>query len=296
MSAPEDERFEPWAWVAFALLAAIVCLFLYLGMRPGANAIRAYLFGPPLLGLAAALVFAFAFALAILRRPMLSRRRVFPFAALMGVVWLASFPFPYPSSHEGHPSAVAFRLPVDGTWRVRWGGDRRETNVLVLSPSRRFGLDLVGPGDREVLGDVVFAPAPGTVVAVQNDRPDGGLAAGAEPDPFGNHVVLEVAEGEYLVLGSLQEGSVEVAVGQAVDAGQPIARVGYSAASGVTPEPHLMVHLQDAAEPGRGEGIPMRFHDFSADGTPIPAGVPRGGGDSGQLVQNAASWAAAAGG
>lgn len=287
MSERSQERFEPWAWVAFALLAACAGLLVFLGLRPGASAVRLYLFGPPLLGLAAALVFAGAVVWSSMRRPVLSRRRVWPFGALMVVVWFASFPLPYPSSHERNPSTVPFRLPVEGDWRVRWGGDRRETNVLVLSPARRFGFDLVAAGDTEALGAPVLAPAAGRVVAVRDGLSDGAWLAGGESDPFGNRVVIEVAEGEFLVLASLQEGSVAVAPGDEVEAGERLARVGHSAASGATPEPHLMVHLQDTADPGWGEGIPMRFRNYFADGVAIDSGVPRGGGRAGQRVRNA---------
>lgn len=281
----ERERLEPWAWPAFGVGLATLSSYLVLGSRPG-GALGPWLYrqGSALLFLAAGGLLAGALVWAVTHRPVLGRRRLVPFAVLALSVAAISHPLPYPSSHEGHPPPVAFRLPFDGAWRVLWGGERRADNPLVLSPARRFGYELVplDPAD----GERVLAPAAGTVVAAVGDLPDE-----AGPEPFGNHVVLEVAPATFLVLGNLRRESLAVRPGERVEAGALVGALGDSAAGSWRATPQLMVHLQDEPEPGRGEGIPLRFGDYEAAGRRVEVGVPTGGldaeGPRGQVVRPA---------
>jgi len=245
--SPEEGRrrsFEPWAWCAFALAGAALGLSVYLGLRPGGRGpVLAFTWGPLALGAAAALLLIGALAWALVRRPVLQRRRATPLAILAATLWFCSFPIAYPSSHEGHPSRVRFRLPFEGEWRVRWGGEERADNVLVLNPSRCFGFVFDGaPPDASVV-----APCPGRVRAV-------------------SPLVLEVAPREYLVLEGL--GTLDVAEGARVEPGDRL---------GALARAELTVHLEDAPRPGTGEGIPLLFRGFRADGRAVERGVPRRG-------------------
>jgi hypothetical protein len=285
------------AWVLLAYLAggATAALFLYLGVRPGGpGPLWAYTTGRTALFLVAAALLLFGLGWSLLRRPVLQRGRLGAFGALAAAVWVTAYPLAYPSSHEGHPSAVRFRLPFDGAWTVRWGGSRGEENALVLQPDRRFGFDFVvcdadgqsddGQGSL-CRGRAVLAPAAGRVEAVHDGEPDapfGGFPEGAEP--YGNHVVLEVAAGEHLFLTGLERGSLRVAAGERIEAGAPIGRVGFSARSAVTPEAHLGLHLQDSPEPRRGECIPLVFRDYRTPAGVVESGVPRGGFRGGRHV------------
>jgi murein DD-endopeptidase MepM/ murein hydrolase activator NlpD len=293
--APAARRVHPeiWAWIAFALLAALIAIYLYLAVRPGGiGPVIAYAYGPDLLGLAALATGFVGLVWSALHRPFLRRRRLPAFVCLALVIGAQSLRLPYPSSHEGRPSRTCFRLPVAGEWTVFWGGESREANRLAgLFPDRRWGLDLVvtrdgrshdGDGyelqDYYAYGQDVLAPADGTVVRVQagmRDTQPGMFERGTEP--FGNHVVIEVGAGEHVFLCHLQPGSIAVAAGQHVARGQRIARVGNSGYSAVTPEPHLAIHLQDTPVAHRGEAIPWRFCDYSADGVLVPSGLPLGG-------------------
>lgn len=282
--AHERRGFEPWAWLAFAIGLATLALFVALGTRPGAPlAVWLYGSGTLWLFLCAALVLVGALFWSVTHRPVLARRRAAPFAALGLTLLAASLPFPYPSSHAARWSSVAFRLPFDGAWRVRWGGERRTENALVYWPARRYGFDFVR-ADGPTLGATVRAPCAGRIVASVGDLADGA----PERTPFGNHVVIEASAGEYLVLANLLQGSLRATVGDRVEAGAALAQVGDSAGASRPADPALLVHLQDAPEPGRGEGIPMRFHSYEADGRALEAGVPTGGmgpaGPRGQVV------------
>jgi hypothetical protein len=229
-----------------------------------------------------------------LRRPFVQPGRVVALLALSGSVAVATLPFPYPTSHT-QPSRVEFRLPVEGDWIVRWGGEHPRENVLVILPARCRGFDLervedgrtrrpessaAGPAlaDWYAFDQPVLAPAAGEVVRVhgsERDRLPGTPWTGTEP--AGNHVVVRVAPGEYLFLANLREGSVAVSVGDRVAQGSPIARVGNSGASRVSPNPHLAIHLQDTPDPGLGEGIPMRFSDYRTGARAVERGLPTGG-------------------
>ena len=58
----------------------------------------------------------------------------------------------------------------------------------------------------------------------------------------GNHLVIEIADGRYVLLAHLMEGSVVVTERETVYAGQLIAKCGNS---GNTSEPHLHIQIQN---------------------------------------------------
>ncbi len=120
--------------------------------------------------------------------------------------------------------------------------------------------------EEDSLGAAVLAPGAGSVVAAVTDvsdntfGPDGVEFAAPPPDPaaaiFGNHVVIDHGNAEFSVIGHLQHGSVELGVGDEVEAKQPIARLGLS---GNTDFPHIHYQLQDGADARTAEGLPFRF-------------------------------------
>lgn len=297
---PQRRSLEFWSWPAFAVAATYFGSLGYLYTRPGGRGpILVYTAWRPLLELLALVVLAFAAVWCGLNRPFLQRRRLWPFLALVAVIGFAQVRFPYPSSHEGHESAVCFRLPFaiggEGEWTVFWGGETKDENRLAeFSADRRWGIDLVivdqgkshranglAPKDYLVYGREVLAPADGTVARVQSgvteSRP--GVYDSRVPE-LGNFVVLKVAEGEFLFVSHLLDGSIPVHEGEVVHAGDLLGKVGNSGYSTATPEPHLALHLQDTVEAGEGEPIPWRFCDYVADGTRIDRGLPRGGVDA----------------
>jgi hypothetical protein len=240
------ERFEPWAWLAFGLLGATLLLFGLMGSRPGGElAVLAYRWGPFAVGGISAAAMFLALAWSLRRRPVLQRGRAWPLTALAVSLWLCSLPIPYPSSHEGKPSPIRFRLPFEGEVRVLWGGEGRGTNGLVYDPSGRFGTCFELEGSQAVL-----APAPGRIVAREAGR-------------FGGRLVLEVAPEAFLVLDGLAAGD-GLEPGASVQAGQPLGQA----------SSRLCVFLMDGPGYGRAEGIPMRFWGYVADGRPVEAGVP----------------------
>ena len=73
----------------------------------------------------------------------------------------------------------------------------------------------------------------------------------------GNHVLIRHRGGELSLYAHLEKGSVAVKPGEAVEAGQPIGRVGSSGSSWV---PHLHFHvMRDGIE---GPGVPVVFDNL----------------------------------
>ncbi|MDZ7674689.1 MAG: M23 family metallopeptidase [Acidimicrobiales bacterium] len=118
-------------------------------------------------------------------------------------------------------------------------------------------------------GEPVLAVADGTVVDVADaldDQPPGTL-----PDPAditletvdGNHVVLEIGEDVYAFYAHLSPGSVAVAEGDRVSAGDEIGELGNS---GNTSAPHLHLHLMTTPDPLASDSIPYVFESFSLRG------------------------------
>jgi len=175
-------------------------------------------------------------------------------------------------------SSVEYRVPFEGVWYVGWGGRTELQNYHVVAGPQRHALDLLvwkdgathtGDGtineDYWAYGQVVVAPADGVVATVVDGLPDQTPQVGRDPaNAAGNHVVIEVAEGEYVLIAHMQPGSIRVAEGDTVTSGDVIGLVGNS---GNTSEPHIHVHLQDQPtfDPGA-TGLPLEFSSFLANG------------------------------
>lgn len=296
-SVPAGNRpLERWLYVLAALWLVQATLWAIPQFRPGKLGVFCWMFGLDvfLWGVLSLLLLLWAIITSAWRRPFWSRRRAF---GLVGAIALGLSPLAfrtYPSSHDGKPSQVRFRVPLDGPVTVGWGGPSPSVNYHVVAPSQRWAYDLVmtkagkthqGAGtkceDYFCYGHDVLAPADGVVHALVDGNPDmpiGVLGGGRSPD--GNHVVLRVAPGEYLFLCHMQPGSIKVKVGENVVAGQPVGRVGNS---GNTSEPHLHVHLQDSDNLLIGEGIPLYFHHYRTAGRLVERGIPLGGVVNGRL-------------
>jgi Peptidase family M23 len=160
-----------------------------------------------------------------------------------------------------------------GTFLVAQGGSTKSVNYHGIHPSQRYAIDFLGlgPWKRRARGlyprtlarywifdAQVVSPCDGLVVAAVSDQPDFEVPDRDPRHPAGNHVAIET-EGATVFLAHLRRGSVLVAVGEAVTAGQPIGRVGNS---GNTSEPHLHIHAEKGPFGGRistRPGLPMSF-------------------------------------
>jgi murein DD-endopeptidase MepM/ murein hydrolase activator NlpD len=191
---------------------------------------------------------------------------------------------PSPSRNLDYQTRARLRLPFDGAWYVFWGGRTVDQNQHAVVRDQRFAYDfLVVDAGRTHSGDgskvedfycwnrPVRAPAAASVVTVVDGLPDNAPGRMDPAHAAGNHVTLDLGDGEFAILAHLRNGSVGVRPGQRIEAGAEIGRCGNS---GNTSEPHLHFHLQDRAEFGTGDGLPAFFNDYSADGKTVARGEP----------------------
>lgn len=278
---------ERWVRAAGLVATAYAALLAVLHARPGLGAVVLWWIGPPLVGLAVG-----GILLAALRSAWKSRQRptppqLFGFAALVAIITALVTFRTYPSSYDAQPSAVPFRLPLDGPLTVAWGGGTIAVNYHAQIPDQRWAYDLLvtengrsfrGDGTRLkdylAYGQPVLAPADGVTVEVRDGEPDGEIGHRQIRRATGNHVILQVAPREFLFVAHLQRGSIRVRPGERVRAGQTIGRVGNS---GNSTEPHVHLHLQDTPTPNLGEGIPFYFRNYRVNGRQLDRGMPSGG-------------------
>ncbi|MCA9879378.1 MAG: M23 family metallopeptidase, partial [Thermomicrobiales bacterium] len=158
-------------------------------------------------------------------------------------------------------------FPINGSLHAgqRFGIDF----IRIDDAGRLFTGDPAGPANWPAYGAPVLAVADGVVTSTLDGLPD--QFPGVMPDQSamslaeieGNHVVLDHGNGFFTFYGHLAPGSVQVQVGDAVTAGQEIARVGDSGGSQV---PHLHFHVVDTANPSAGNGFPFVFDHFDLAG------------------------------
>ncbi len=141
-------------------------------------------------------------------------------------------------------------LPKPHRYPLPWsGGPFRQSQgangqYSHFTPKGRYAVDIAMPE-----GTPIRAAREGVVVSTYNDQ------AGAKPEPGGNHVRILHDDGTMGVYLHLQQGSVQVASGQRVRAGTPIARSGNT---GRSSGPHL--HFVVQRNVGLAvESIPFRF-------------------------------------
>lgn len=154
--------------------------------------------------------------------------------------------------------AQELRLPFAGRWFVFQGGDTPNVNHHFAVPAQWYGIDFVkvgGPSGRELAttpaptkledfyswNEAVLAPVAGEVVEAVDAWPDNPLGTHDREHPAGNHVVIRTAEDRFVFLAHFRRGSVRVAKGDRVSAGQPLGRCGNS---GNSDAPHIHLHVQ----------------------------------------------------
>ena len=174
--------------------------------------------------------------------------------------------------------ADVYRLPFEGRWFVAQGGDTLNVNQHMRVRAQWYGIDFAkvgGPSERALntgdgskpedffsWGQTVVAPVGGTVVEVENALPDNPLGVRDTARVLGNHVVIKTADGDHVFLAHLQKGSVLVAAGAAVKAGDPLGKCGNS---GNSDFPHVHMHVQNTADLATGQGKNVRFTGINVE-------------------------------
>lgn len=155
------------------------------------------------------------------------------------------------------PSLPVVFLPVLGRWTVTQGPDGPATHQGPWSQAwdfevadgegRRYRNEGRDPADYFAFGLPAVAPGEGRVVRVVDGLPDNPVGEVDTKNNWGNLVILWHSGDVYSALCHLKKGSVAVAEGAQVSAGQVVGKVGNS---GRSPVPHLHFQLQSGAEAG----------------------------------------------
>lgn len=161
---------------------------------------------------------------------------------------------------------VRAALPIDGRLHLaqRYAIDWERIN----DDDRLVTGDLSDPASYVIYGDDVLAVADGEVVAAVDrfeDQVPGALPQGlAFDEADGNHVILRIADGIYVLYAHLRQGSVTVVAGDRVHRGQVIGAVGNT---GNTSAPHLHLHVMDGPSALSSDGLPYVFERFALTAT-----------------------------
>jgi hypothetical protein len=187
-----------------------------------------------------------------------------------------------PVSH--HQSKTDLHFPLRGSWWAIEGSDWSDRHKQEVF-SQTYAVDFVklGANNRFFYGqgatledyyswrEPVYATAGGKIAYVAYDMPD--MTPGQAPNPLmfhgdpgrmlGNAVAVSHGNGEFSYYAHLQQGSVQVAVGEMVKRGTLLGRVGNS---GISPGPHLHFHLMEGPNLFIDQGLPLKFSHFWANG------------------------------
>jgi len=158
---------------------------------------------------------------------------------------------------------------------------RRTINFLdeKFWTSQKYGVDFIGldAGNRYRIGrqdanidyygynDIVYSTTAGEIVSIIDTLPDNVPPKVPEIIPSalyragGNQVVVKASAGVYVFYGHLVRASSNLKVGDRVEIGQPIGRLGNS---GNSDAPQLHLQVMDGADPLRSNGIPWVFNRY----------------------------------
>lgn len=180
---------------------------------------------------------------------------------------------------EAYLPVSRYHLPSKGTWYVLHGGRARATNYHHGSTHQRWAYDLIVKRDgrqRErgsdrhrnesyhAHGQDLLAPAAGTITHVvdgipENRPPERGRAGG-------NGLIIDHGFGEYSAMWHAIPGSLEVKVGDRVETGQHVAKVGNSGRS-TGPHIHWHVSYRVPGETTEVLGLPADMTNVMVDDT-----------------------------
>ncbi len=168
-------------------------------------------------------------------------------------------------------------LPFHGEWSVYWGGKTTVQNYHNASPSTRGASDFYvrgengksyrqGPNSNEdfyAFGKELIAPTSGKVVFVSEGVKDNIWPAVNRNKAYGNAVMLETPNKEYIVFAHMKENSIRVKEGQMVSQGDVL---GFCGNSGLSTEPHLHFQIQNLPDLVSPTGAFVHFEKIKVNG------------------------------
>lgn len=204
----------------------------------------------------------------------------FPILLLFNVIEVA-----YPVSMVETNPSITISSPFKETVSIGWGGDNvKDNKPHGIWASERWAYDIViepyninSPKleDYGIYNVNLYAPVEGTVVATYDGEKD--IPPNTEEflSIEGNYVYILIDKTQtYLLMNHLKENSIEVKVGDHLEVGDYIGKIGNS---GSTSEPHLHIHHQKqdptkVLHPTFAEGLPLFFYNQQGETSMPTAG------------------------
>ena len=176
-----------------------------------------------------------------------------------GEGWLVSSGCCKPNIHRDLRIAIdGVRIETAETFAIDWAK---------VKNGRIFDGDGSKVEQHYAFGEDVLAVADGTVVSIQDGKPETTpnvpMIPETKEDYGGNHVILEIAPNVFALYVHLHPGSLTVKVGEVVKAGTPLAKIGNT---GPSMGPHLHFGLSDKPDFFAGRSLPFVFDSFTLVG------------------------------
>jgi hypothetical protein len=145
-----------------------------------------------------------------------------------------------PFTEEWHVANGGRSSLISSHWPL--GVQRDAIDLVQLADGKTFRGDRSALENFHIFGSPLLAVADGYVTAAVDSRPDEPVGGHTWTEMAGNHVILDIGGGRYVLYGHLEQGSLRVGVGDHVRRGQVIGQVGDS---GNSDEPHLHIQVQN---------------------------------------------------
>ncbi|ANI42695.1 M23 family metallopeptidase [Mycolicibacterium vaccae] len=181
---------------------------------------------------------------------------------LEGDGWVAGNACCTVSTHRGAVIGVGGRLSGSERYAIDW------VRVDPAGPATTHTGDGTRNADYLAYGAPLLAVADGTVAAVSGGYRDAAPQVVTPDQSFeelgGNHVILDIGDGNFALYAHMLPDSTSVKVGDKVTRGQVIGRLGNS---GNTTEAHLHFHVMRAPVPLSSDNVPFEIDRFTFVGS-----------------------------
>ncbi len=180
---------------------------------------------------------------------------------LRGSGWLASHGLSPASSHRRTLLTLNGKAMIAQRYAIDWTRIGADGQIFRDDPSKN--------GNWTPYGSDVLAVASGKVVEIVDGLPENDPASDTKAiaitvdNAAGNHLILDVGDGRYVLYAHLKPGSFRVREGDQVQEGQVIAALGNT---GKSDAPHLHFQVMDRPSPLAAEGLPYTFRHFTLTG------------------------------
>ena len=167
-----------------------------------------------------------------------------------------------------------YLLPFIGEYFIEYGGLTKKTSHSWDIIPQRYAYDLENrknnlPYHDDYLKlenyycylDDIICPCAGFVIDIQDNQPNTKVykdrpIINDSNDARGNYITIKHAHGEYSTICHFEKGSFKVAIGDIVEAGQVLGKVGNS---GNTQGPHIHFQVQKGPDFENSKGVIITF-------------------------------------